>query len=69
MEHLKGIILFKELYIIIGKAMKEIQEHSDSDSDDPIPFQKAYSLLSATEICSFVVAMATVSKVFSPSHS
>jgi hypothetical protein len=65
-EHLKSIILFKERFIIICKAKREIQEHPDSDSEST---SKAYSLLSATEKCNFATAMVTISKVFILSHN
>jgi hypothetical protein len=65
-EHLKAIILFKEMFIIIDMAMKEIQEHPDSDCKSS---SKVYSSLSAIERYSFVAAMVTVSKVFSLSHN
>ena len=66
MEHLKAIILFKEMFIIIDMAMMEIQEHPDSDCKSS---SKVYSSLSAIERYSFVAAMVTVSKVFSLSHN
>ena len=49
-------------FIITCKAMREIQEYSDSDSESS---SKAYSLLSAITKYSFASAMGTVSKVFS----
>ena len=60
------IVLFKKMFIIICKAMKEIQEHPDSDSES---YSKAYSLISVIEGCSLVAPMVTVSKVFSVSHN
>ena len=49
------------MFNIICKALREVQEHPDSDSESS---SKAYSLLSAIEKCTFVAAMVTVSKVF-----
>ena len=60
MEHLKAIISFKEMFIPICNAMRESQEHPDSDSKFS---SKAYSLLSVIERCSFAGAMVTVGKV------
>ena len=50
MEHLKVIILFKGIFVIIPKAMGEIQEHPNSDSEFS---SKVHSLLYAIERCSF----------------
>jgi hypothetical protein len=65
-EHLDAIMLFKDMFHIICKALKEIQEHPDSDSETS---SKAYSLLTAIEKCSFVAAMTSVSNIFSLSHN
>ena len=65
-EHLEAIMLFKEMFIIICKAMRDIQERSDSDSESS---SKAYSSLSVIKRCSFVADMVTVNKVFSLSHN
>ena len=54
------------MHIVIGKAMKKIQEHPDSDCESS---SIAYSLLSTNERYSFGAAMVTVSKVFSQSHN
>lgn len=59
-------MLFKDMFEVICKALREIQEHPDSDSDTS---SKAYSLLSAIEKCSFVVTITSVSKIFSLSHN
>ena len=66
MKYLKAIISFNEIFIIISKAVSEIQEHCDSDYESS---SKGFSSVSAIERFSFVAAMVTVNQVFSLSHS
>lgn len=58
-EHLSAMVSFRELFIPILKALSEIQNFNDADTAS-----KAFILFNALNNSQFLIAVATVSKVF-----